>query len=147
MLTQNQVVQQYKEQLDVAPVYFKFVQVQAYEPSIPSEIATILPNGHLEGVKVAYPGENYVVVNPGGEQYVVGKEEFEKNYVHKEGFIYNPKGEIRAVQYTGPTTKFEANWGIGTLFTNDWLVCRPNEFTGIWHVGGAEFPQTYAIKS
>lgn len=74
----------YFEEIDPAQIDFsqarfaqKTAKVTARTATEGERVDTIMKNGLVETTNTAKAGD-YVVTNPGGEQYLVGKEKFEK---------------------------------------------------------------------
>lgn len=94
-----------------APMYEKNVTIQATEVTSLTDVVTVLRSGFVETTVVAKPGE-YIVRNPGGEEYVLPADKFWARYDHVEGDIYKAKGLIRAFKnHTGDHVTIVAPWG------------------------------------
>ena len=95
-----------------APVYGKRCVVEARRAEEGESITTVSGNGGVETVNVARAGD-WVVTNPGGEQYNIGQGKFEKRY-RATGDL----GRFRAVGYCraienpyGEGIEILAEWG------------------------------------
>lgn len=100
------------EAFAAAPVYEKFAVVQASQATQETPITTVLADGTVETSNVAQPGD-YIVTNPGGEQYVVEQEKFEARYeVTEDSGTFKAKGIVKAVaNATGTPVTVIAPWG------------------------------------
>lgn len=95
-----------------APVFKKQGQVRARR-AVPGEvIETVLGSGVMETVNTASEDE-WVVTNPGGEQYIIKDKKFQSRYepTATEG-VYSAKGHCRAiVNPFGEPIEILASWG------------------------------------
>lgn len=93
-------------------VYAKYVRVHALKVRTGIEITTILDNGTTETVNVSQEGD-YLVTNPGGEQYLINSEKFKSRYIPTEKeYIYQANGSARVfINPTGKPIKIMAPWG------------------------------------
>lgn len=91
---QIDAVAYFKEHASEAKLFRKDASVIA-RPAISGEtIITSTSGGHEETVKTAGPDE-MVITNPGGEEYIIGKEKFDARYELEEGDDDLPQGNKR----------------------------------------------------
>ena len=143
--------EEWTEKLAEAPVYAKKGVVEARILTEDEQLNTVLADGTVETSRTVPAGE-VIVTNPGGEQYAIEREKFEKRYdtTTEEG-VYRAKGMARAVDNpTGQDIQIMAPWGelqfggpdckIATVFDPD----NPN---GVgpdrYIIGRQEFEDTY----
>lgn len=98
-----------------APIYRKTALVKAVqigEKEPPRPVVTILGDGTEETTNTAYPGD-WIVTNPGGEQYSIRDSVFTANYIRVEGEnLYRAVGRVQAIlNYTGHVVVITAPWG------------------------------------
>jgi hypothetical protein len=137
-----------------APVYRKSAIVSIRE-AIPGErIVTVMADGHRETENTAAEGE-FVVTNPGGEQYVIDEKVFTGRYEPLGDGLYQAKGLIRAFRNpTGRPVTILAPWGeqehqgpycmFAALVTPD----APEKITGDRYlIGAREFADTYVLDA
>lgn len=80
-----------------APVYKKQGRVKARPAVVGEEITTTLEGGTKETVNKVSEGD-FIVTNPGGEQYIISGEKFLGRYEETdESGIYSEKGYCRAI--------------------------------------------------
>lgn len=98
--------------LSEAPIYKKQGFVEARRAEIGEEIITILEDGTKETVNKANEGD-WIVVNPGGEEYIVPGSKFENRYeATNEDGKYAAKGYVRATKNPfGKPIEIMASWG------------------------------------
>ena len=149
IISQEKMLEQYGAALKNAPVFEKFVTVTARKLETPLKVVTYTKDGK-ETENTGQPGD-YLVTNPGGEQYVVPKERFLGRYAKLETFddtvnqLWKANGEIKAIVYQGEDFKFIAPWG-------EEMICKNNDIlattdgTEVYRIGTPEFLQTYRIK-
>lgn len=134
-----------------APVYAKKGMVEARILAEDEQLDTVLADGTVETSRIVPAGE-VIVTNPGGEQYAIEREKFDKRYeVTSEDGIYRAKGMVRAVDNpTGEDIQVMAPWGelqfggpdckIASVFNPD----NPDEVSSDRYIiGGQEFEDTY----
>jgi len=95
-----------------APVYKKQGRVEARPATPGEEITTTLEGGAKETVNKAGEGD-WIVTNPGGEQYIISEKKFLGRYeaTDEEG-AYAAKGYCRAAQNPfGKSIEIMASWG------------------------------------
>lgn len=93
-------------------VYRKSAKVAAVQVAERTPVETILADGTVEASNVAEIGD-YIVVNPGGEEYVIQEDKFAGLYgaTDKPG-IFQATGIVKAIK--NPTDKWvqiEKSWG------------------------------------
>jgi len=94
-----------------SPLYEKSAIVKATLVQSPREVVTIVGDGLVETTVIAQPGE-YVVQNPGGEEYVLLAEKFSSRYSHVDGDTFRASGTVRAFRNpTGGAVTVIAPWG------------------------------------
>lgn len=94
-----------------APVYEKSVIVHAFLITEPREVVTIVGDGFIETTVTAQPGQ-YLIRNPGGEEYILKADNFASRYTHESGDLYRAKGRIKAFRNpTGEAVEIMAPWG------------------------------------
>lgn len=95
-----------------APVLKKQGRVQARLAVEGERIVTTLASGIQETINTAKKNE-WVVTNPSGEQYIIGKEKFFDRYEQNdEGDGYTVRGYCRAVKNPyGKPIEIMASWG------------------------------------
>ena len=64
-------------------VYKKQGEVTAVQVQVETPVETVLADGTKETTNTALPGD-FIVTNPGGEQYVLKPEKFQSRYEPKE---------------------------------------------------------------
>lgn len=144
-----------------APIFEKTAMVQAEQVQEEREVRTVLKDGTEETVNIAKPGD-YIVTNPGGEQYVMSQENFDKRYAAYEGSgwgnepsnTYQAKGSVRAIQNpTGQPITITAPWGEEQHGDERCYVVsaydpnKPNEVSGDRYIiGYDEFHETYGQR-
>lgn len=132
-------------------IYRKSAQVAAIQATERTPIETILADGTVETSNVAEIGD-YIVVNPGGEEYVVQKDKFAGLYeeTDKPG-IFQATGIVKAIQ--NPTNKWvqmEKSWGIQEGAPDCMFAATydpdSNKLIGSARIIGAqEFADTYVL--
>jgi hypothetical protein len=139
--------------LKEAPVYKKQGEVRAVIASGGEVIETQLKDGTVETRNTASNGDA-IVTNPGGEQYIIKSETFQKRYEPKLGEegIYTAKGYIRAIDNPfGSPVKMLASWGEMQYGARDCLLAdtfnpETNELGGEpYMIGRTQFEQTYKL--
>lgn len=133
--------------------FYKFAKVLARQGMEGEEIKTIMANGLEEtvnSVKVdAESGQpDWVIKNPGGEEYIITDKNFKKRYEItgeenlEEFSVYSSKrAEITAVQIK-ENVSFTAPWGSEmNIAAGGYLVV--NNPTDIYGIQYEEFLQTY----
>lgn len=93
-----------------ASVYRKNVVITAEQVEESQNLETVLANGLVETTRVVPAGE-WIITNPGGEQYAIGDEKFKSRY-EKDGDKYRAKGLIKAIKnFTNGDVEIIAPWG------------------------------------
>ena len=94
-----------------APVYKKQGRVEARPATVGEEITTTLEGGAKETVNKAGEGD-WIMTNPGGEQYIISEEKFLGRYeATDESGVYSAKGYCRAIQNPfGKPIEIMASW-------------------------------------
>jgi hypothetical protein len=100
------------EPLKSAPIFKKQGTIKARQVKAGEKIETVLADGRVETINVSNNGD-WVVTNPGGEEYIVPGEKFGDKYeATKEEGVFAAKGHVRAIE--NPFDKdisLEASWG------------------------------------
>lgn len=142
---------EYTAKLAEAPVFAKKAEVNATVAAGGEVVETILADGTRETTNTANPGDA-IITNPGGEQYIIPAETFNKRYeITAEEGVFRAKGMARALRNdTGAPIEIMAPWGepqfgdencmIATVFDPD----KPDEIGADRYIIGAdEFADTY----
>lgn len=134
-------------------IYKKQGEVSARQVTEETPVTTTLADGTQETTNKAMPGD-WIVTNPGGEQYVLKPEKFTSRYEAKEGSdgVYNAKGYCVAVKnpFKSPIT-MQASWGEMQNGAADCMVADTYEYaTGKrggepYIIARKEFEQTYQV--
>ena len=134
-------------------VYKKQGEVTAVQVQVETPVETVLADGTKETTNTALPGD-FIVTNPGGEQYVLKPEKFQSRYEPKESAdgAYSAKGYCIAVKnpFKAPIT-MQASWGEMQLGAADCMIADTYEYaTGKregepYIIGVKEFEQTYKL--
>ena len=93
--------------------FAKFARVQAEQATEETPIVTILQDGTKETTNTAMPGD-WIVTNPGGEQYVVPGSKFSKKYEPAPELgdnWYKPTGGVQRFLETDEDLVFVCSWG------------------------------------
>ena len=123
--------------------YAKFARVQATQALEETPIVTILQDDTKETTNTAMPGD-WIVTNPGGEQYVVSEEKFSKKYepAPKLGDSwYKPIGGVQRFMQISEDMDFECNWGVQSIGAGGYI--NVTDLSNIFGVGADEFVTTY----
>jgi hypothetical protein len=100
------------DSLITSPIYKKYGNVKAKPAIVGEKITTVLESGAKETTNTANEGD-WVVTNPGGEQYIISGKKFLGRYeATSEDGIYSAKGYCRAI--TNPfneAIEIMASWG------------------------------------
>jgi hypothetical protein len=132
-------------------VFEKFARVRARR-AIPGESLVTVTSAGVETHNTARAGD-YVVENPGGEQYIVSPDKFAARYApipgdggdHGDGWsAYQATGRIRAIPYHGPDFTFVASWGEEMVCNDgDMLATTFPAEKDVYRIGKKEFDETY----
>ncbi|MEU8222405.1 PGDYG domain-containing protein [Kribbella sp. NPDC048915] len=130
--------------------YRKTATVKARILTEDTPVATVLADGTRETERVA-PAGQWLVENPGGEQYAVEPAEFEARYgPTSEPGVYQAKGRIRALaNTTGGPVWINAPWGepqYGAADCGFACLIRPDgslDLAKPYIIARAELNQTY----
>ncbi len=120
----------------------KCARVRARPAIREEQIASEMDDGFRETTNTARPGD-YIVENPGGEEYVMSGDEFEQRYRKTDvEDVYEPTSAPVRVVTLDENVRFDAPWGEemriragGVLIANS-----PDEIYGIQR---EEFDKTY----
>lgn len=130
----------------------KFARVNAVQVGAGVEIRTVLDNGSEETVNISKEGD-FLISNPGGEQYLIGSEKFNARYAPTDQEnIYQASGHARVLlNPTERPIKIIAPWGSEQFGAVDCLVAttydpaKPNEVSrDRYIIGRDELLDTYA---
>ena len=129
-----------------AKTYVKFARIQAVQANGGEAIETVLADGTVETSNVANAGD-WIVTNPGGEQYIVPADKFAKKYEAATDLgagWFKPKGGPQKFVQIPRDMKVMASWGEEqTLKKGAYLnVTNPEDIYG---VAEAEFHDTYKL--
>ncbi len=148
VFTQEHMLTWFNNNIDSHQVCFKVTEnpLKYRICATQEQIATITRDG-LETVNTANPGD-YIVTNPGGEQYVITPDRVTELYHvdHVNGVLNVLSKPRTCIQNTSAsdTVKFIAPWGGEmVLKPNDYLVSI--EGTEVYRVAEEEFKQTYKL--
>jgi hypothetical protein len=136
------------ERFNAAPLYRKSAVVTARRTEKVERLDTVLSNGLVETSREVPAGE-WIVTNPGGEQYAISDEKFCSRYELREDGQYQAKGVIRAFQNpTGGDVEVMAPWGeMQYGDANCWFAAGTtddlNPTQDCYIIGGDEFKETY----
>lgn len=136
-----------------APVYRMNAVVTARRTTKPERLTTVLADGTVETDRIVPAGE-WIITNPGGEQYAIDDEKFGKKCTPEgpEG-TYRAAGEIRAFQspYPFPITIFapwgEEQHGNPGCYLAAGIDAKGNPTDDRYIIGEQEFADTYAAKT
>jgi hypothetical protein len=122
--------------------YSKFAKVKA-RPAQPNETIDTITSDGKETTNTANQGD-YVVTNPGGEEYIISKDKLDKRYIDLGNGIYQAKGSAVAVEYSGPEIQFMASWGeLMALKPGDMIVSPLPDLNEVYRIARKEFYETY----
>lgn len=136
------------ERFNAAPLYRKSAVVTARRTTTAERLDTVLSNGLVETSREVPAGE-WIVTNPGGEQYAISDEKFSSRYELRGDGQYQAKGVIRAFQNpTGGDVEVMAPWGeMQYGDANCWFAAGTsddlNPTKDCYIIGGDEFKETY----
>lgn len=130
--------------------YKKYVVVDARQAT-PGEVIVTVTSSGRETHKTAEV-DDMVIRNPtkAGEQYILAKTKFDARYeplYQGTGpwLKYQARGEIMAMRYDGPETKFEASWGEAMMLKSGDMLAMPYpDQNEIYRIAIVEFGETYA---
>jgi hypothetical protein len=110
-------------------LYKKTGKVQARR-AVPGEMIATVIDGTIETVNTARE-DDVVILNPGGEEYILTTEKFEARYTGPTlGYDYasfKATGTTYAVKWTHGDAKFDASWGETMIISNGDMLCSPDE--------------------
>lgn len=143
----------FSDKFEAAPLWRKKAVVSARQTADVESLKTVLADGTVETSRDAVPAGHWIITNPGGEEYAITPEKFEKLYegTDKEG-RFRAKGVIRAYQNpTGHPVTIIAPWGeVQYGDENCWLAAGTddsmNPTDDRYIIGGQEFKDTYGPK-
>lgn len=131
-----------------AQKFQKSAVVDARKLKKEEKITTVLANGFHETERVT-PAGNWVITNPGGEEYAVSEEKFKARYESIGNGKYRAKGVIKAFRNpTGEKVEIIAPWGEKQFGDRDCLFAvaldpQHNITSDRYIIGGEEFIDTY----
>ena len=124
--------------------YAKYARVQAVQAKGGEEIVTVLADGTKETKNVAKAGD-YILTNPGGEQYIVGADKFAKKYEAAtelgEGW-FKPKGGPQQFRQMRYDMTIIAPWGEEQVFKKG-AYLNVTDVNDLYGVAEQEFHDTY----
>jgi len=133
-------------------VYNKKGKVMARPAQAGETIQTHTKDG-LETTNTANEGD-YVLKNPGGEEYIVKPDVVAKRYElegpgQEEGWsVYKAKGQVKAIQYNPQalempdSIQFQAPWGENMALKSGDMIAT-TDGREIYRIARSEFDQTY----
>lgn len=133
--------------------YSKKGEVHARAAVPGEEITTVLEDGTVETVNTAEENQ-VVIINPGGEQYIIDGEKFMQRYEStEETNVFKAKGAVRAFRnQTGRPIQIMAPWEQPQLGDEQCMLAtpfnpeQPDEISSDRYIIGAEeFDETYAL--
>ena len=129
--------------LIAAPIYTKNATVVARQTAGREDITTTLADGTRETENTAAAGD-WIVTNPGGEQYCMDDAKFRLRYRHLGGDKYQAVGKIRAIPnpYGVPVT-LPTSWGMQNGASDCTFAVTLDEPLSPYIIGAAEFASTY----
>ena len=129
-----------------AQTYAKFARIQATQAQGGEAIETVLADGTKETANIANAGD-WIVTNPGGEQYIVSAEQFAKKYEPApelgEGW-FKPKGKPQQFVQIQQDLTFVAPWG-KEQFLRKGSYLNVTDLSNIYGVAEEEFLATYKL--
>lgn len=139
--------------LNEAPIYRKFVTIKARPGIVGEKIETKMQNGLKETSQIVEENE-MIVTNPDGEEYIIPKEEFDKNYEEtKDEGIYQSKGLCKAIEnpFKEPI-EIDAPWGeVEKEYADCMVVIKCDEtgkvFKKPYLIARKEFDDTYKLAA
>lgn len=144
--------EEYTQALAEASIFEKTATIQARLAQAGEVVATTLADGTQETTNTANEGD-FIVTNPGGEQYIVPGEKFVKRYetTDQEG-TFKAVGMIRAIKNpSAESIKIVAPWGeemdgdAECYIVTGYDPTNPEEISSDRYIIGAqEFADTYA---
>ena len=161
ILSQENIIRQLQDRVEVAPVYQKFTTVFAREAIVGEQIVTSI-NGIQETKNVASKGD-FVVRNrtQAQEEYIVKADTFHRRYEdtnEKSGnwSVFQAKGKCKAVQVdeevlnllgVKETFYFMASWGEKMRCEKGDILAVPLEQkeSKVYRIAKEEFLQTYRL--
>lgn len=140
----------YSEKFESAPLWRKKAVVSARQTTKPEALKTVLANGLVETSRDEIPVGSWIITNPGGEEYAISDEKFQKLYEPGEGDgQFKAKGIIRAYQNpTGQPVSIVAPWGeVQYGDEHCWFAAGTddslNPTEDCYIIGSNEFADTY----
>lgn len=124
--------------------FAKFARIQATEAAGGEEIITILADGTKETINIANTGD-WIVTNPGGEQYIVPGAKFPKKYEScpelGEGW-FKPTGGVQRFLELDQDMQFICSWGEEQFIAAGGFV-NVTDLGDIYGIAKEEFFATY----
>ena len=128
-----------------AHYYEKYGTVEARPAKAGEKIITLVstPSGTIKETKNKAGEGDFIVTNPGGEQYIIKGEKFSTLYKKLPAGKFKPLGKVKAVQ-SGKNVVFTAPWGEKMkILAGGYLVDNKGDRYGIEE---NVFAQTYKLK-
>lgn len=130
--------------------FAKKVEIQARPAKTGEKIDTVTADGK-ETTNTAKEGD-FVVTNPGGEQYILSDDKLRSRYQDLGSGRYKATGSVRALEYKGPATEFQASWGESMALKPGDMIVSPLGADGkptgeIYRIAKKEFEDTYGPKN
>lgn len=124
--------------------FAKFARIQAKEAAGGEEIITVLADGTKETTNIANAGD-WIVTNPGGEQYIVPGAKFPKKYEPctdlGEGW-FKPTGGVQKFLELVQDTQFICSWDEEQFISAGGFV-NVTDLGDIYGIAKEEFYATY----
>lgn len=124
--------------------YAKFARIQAVQAQGGEAIETILADGTRETTNTANAGD-WIVTNPGGEQYIVPGAKFPKKYEPApeigEGW-FKPTGGVQKFMELSEDTSFVCSWDEEQFIAAGGMV-NVTSLDDIYGIARGEFFDTY----
>lgn len=136
------------ERFKTAALYRKSAVVTARRTTKVEKLDTVLSNGLVETSREVPAGE-WIVTNPGGEEYAISDEKFRARYELRGDGQYQAKGVIHAFKNpTGGDVEVMAPWGeMQYGDANCWFAAGTDDDLAptkdCYIIGGDEFKETY----
>lgn len=120
-------------------LYAKTARISARPGKVGEEIVTKMQNGHVETRNTIQKKGDMVATNPGGEQYIIDAETFQKRYEVDPANPkqYRPKGGAQEFLPATERLRFLAPWG-------EWMDIQAG---GVLNISGRAKGDIYGIQA
>ena len=145
--------EEYTRALAAAEVFEKTATIQAHIAQEGEAVETVLADGTRETTNTTNEGD-FIVTNPGGEQYIVPGEKFAERYEATDvDGVFKAVGMVRAIKNpTGESMTILAPWGEEMNGDSECYIvtgfdpANPDEIgSDRYIIGVQEFADTYAL--